>query len=96
MCERQVAEDKLEAVVPVQDEVLLRYLAAAVHYQLDHLLKVGLSKRNLVWVNISSLEGGEEEFAWCSIVAVWTHLGDRHPQTLQHLHRTSSLVVRST
>ena len=79
--------------MPVQNQVLLRNLAAAVHHQLYHLLEVGLPQWNLVWVDVSSLEGGEEEFTGCGVVAVRTHLGDRHPQPLQHLHRTSCFVV---
>lgn len=82
--------------MPVQNYMLLWYLPASVYHQLYHLQEMGFTKWYLVRIDVSSFECSKEELARSSIVAVWPHLGDRHPKPLQHLHRTSCFVVRST
>ena len=69
-------------MVPVQDQVLLRNLAAASNHQLDHFFEVGLAGRDLGWVYISSLEGSEKKLAGGGVVAVWSHHRNRYLKPL--------------
>ena len=71
--ESEVAVDVAQTVVPVEDQVLFGDLSAPLYYQLYYVIEVSLSQRNLAWVDVCSLEGSKEEFAWSSIIAVRAH-----------------------
>ena len=82
--------------MPIKNEMLLWDLAASINNQLHHLLEVSFPQWNLVWVDVHFLECSEEQFTWCGIITVWSHLSDWNSKPLQHLHSTSCFVVSST
>ena len=83
----------LQTVVPVEDQVLLRDLPAALHDELDGLQEVRLALWNLGWIDIGLLKSREKELTDACVIAVRAHHGNRHSQSLQHLHRAFGSMV---
>ena len=69
--EHQELESIQHCVVPVQNQVLLLYLLAPLHHQLQHIFEVGLAQRHLIGIDIILLKCSEKEFRWSKIITVW-------------------------